>query len=149
MLRRAHLVLGPLLAVLLAGCGKAPPPPIVPVEGQVLLDGEPVNKAEVLFIPLIPYGPEYVAKGVTDEQGRFQLTCKGQPGACACENQVVIRESELPDKLKGENAQAELAKYLKSLGGRPLPPRYANLVESPLTAKVTAEEITFVFELKR
>jgi hypothetical protein len=142
-------VAGAALLTLLAGCGKAPPPPIVEAEGVVRLDGKPLNKAEIRFIPLIDYGPEYVAVGVTDEAGRFQLTCKGQPGACACENRVLVMEAELPPRLKGEDAQAELAKYLRSLGGRPLPDQYTNLTSSPLSATVKAGQKEYTFELTR
>jgi hypothetical protein len=140
---------GAALAVLAAGCGKAPPPPIVPVEGIVRLDGKPLNNAAVRFIPQIEYGPEYIATGVTDAEGRFRLTCKGKPGACACENRVVVMEADIPPKLQGENAQAELAKYLQSLGGRPIPPRYGNLVESPLSASVKADQKEYAFDLTR
>jgi hypothetical protein len=150
MARSAWLALASALpAILLAGCGKTPPPAIVAAEGVIRLDGKPLNKAEVRFIPLIGYGPEYVAVGVTDETGRFQLTCKGQPGACACENRVLVMEAELPARLKGEDAQGELAKYLQSLGGRPLPDKYANLVSSPLTANVKAEQKEYAFDLTR
>ena len=137
------------MLTLLAGCGKAPPPPIVAAEGVIRLDGKPLNKVEVRFIPQIAFGPEYVAVGVTDEAGRFQLTCKGQPGACACENRVIVMEAELPARLKGEDAQSELAKYFQTLGGRPLPDKYASLVDSPLTASVKAGQKDYNFDLTR
>lgn len=143
------IVLGAVLIALGAGCGKAPPPPIVAAEGVVRLDGRPLNKAAVRFIPQIDYGPEYIAAGVTDESGRFKLVCKGQPGACACENQVLVMEADLPPRLQSENAQIELAHYLQSLGGRPLPPQYGNLVESPLTADVKAGRTEYDFDLTR
>jgi hypothetical protein len=133
----------------LAGCFRAPPPPIVPAEGVVLLDGVPLKKVEVRFFPMIEFGPEYIAKGVTDEQGHFSLRCNGQDGACACENRVVIMEAELPARLRSENAQEELKKYFDKLGGRPLPPRYQNLAESPLTAQVSEGQKSYRFELKR
>ena len=136
------------LGLLLAGC-KAPPPPIVKAEGVVLLDGKPLNNVEVRFFPMIDYGPEYTAKGITDKQGRFQLTCKGQPGACACENRVIIAEPDLPPHLRSESAQAALARHFQSLGGRPLPPKYANLADSPLIAHVTADQREYKFELTR
>ena len=136
------------LALLLAGC-KAPPPPIVEAEGVVLLDGKPLNHVEVRFFPMIDYGAEYTAKGITDKQGRFQLTCMGQPGACACENRVIIVEPDLPPHLRGEKAQAALAKHFQSLGGRPLPPKYANLADSPLVAHVSADQKEYKFELTR
>jgi hypothetical protein len=141
-------VVGAVLAVLAPGC-KAPPPPIVAAEGVVRLDGKPVNKAQVRFIPMIAYGPEYVAVGVTDEAGRFKLTCKGQPGACACENRVVVLEADIPRELQSESAQAELAKYLRSLGRPPLPDKYANLATSPLAVTVTAGQTEYNFDLTR
>jgi hypothetical protein len=144
MIRNAVVV---AVAALLVGCGKAPPQ-IVEVEGVVLLNGKPLQRAEVRFIPVTDHGPEYLATGVTDEVGRFRLTCDGRPGACAGENQVLVMESEIPAHLKGENAQAELARYFQKLGGRPLPPRYANLAESPLTADVSAGRKEYAFDLK-
>lgn len=137
-----------LAASVLGGCAE-PPPAIVPAEGIVRLDGKPLVKVEVRFIPMINRGPEYVAKGVTDEQGRFTLTCNGQSGACACENRVLIMEAELPGRLKGENAQEELAKYFEKLGGRPLPQRYQNLAESPFVVNVTEEQKSYTFDLKK
>jgi hypothetical protein len=142
-------VAGAALVSLAVGCPKAPPPPIVEAEGVVRLDGKPLNGAAVRFLPMIDYGPEYTAVGVTDESGRFKLTCNGRPGACACENRVIVAEADIPPKLQSENAQAELAGYFKALGSRPLPEKYANLVESPLTADVKAGKKEYDFDLKR
>jgi hypothetical protein len=138
------------VAALLGGCGPSAPP-IVPAGGVVRLDGKPLNSVEVVFVPGIEFGPEYVARGVTDEEGRFQLRCKGRPGACACEHRVMIVEAELPSELKGESLQAQqdLAEYLASLGGRPLPQKYASLVDSPLTVTVTAGRSEYVLDLTR
>ncbi len=114
------------------------------------LEGKPLAKVEVRFIPTaVNLGAEYVAKGVTDEQGHFTLTCNGQSGACACDNRVLVMEAELPGRLKSENAQVELKAYFDKLGGRPLPPRYQNLADSPLVANVTTEQKSYAFELKR
>jgi hypothetical protein len=131
-----------------AGCQRELPP-IVPAEGVVRLDGKPLSKAQVRFIPLIDHGPEYVATGVTDAAGRFQLTCNGQAGACAGENRVLVMEADIPARLQGEEAQLELAKYRKTLANRPIPPRYENLAESPLTANVTADQKEYPFDLAR
>jgi hypothetical protein len=134
---------------LAGGCGKTPPPAIVEAEGTISLDGKPLYKAEVRFIPATENGSEYIAKGVTDEKGRFKLTCKGQPGACACDNHVVVLETDIPPKLLNEKAQAELRSYLQSLGNRPLPKKYANVAESPLRITVTAEQKEYHFQLVR
>jgi hypothetical protein len=139
-----------LLAGLLPGCGKKVPP-IVEATGGVRLDGKPLKNVRVRFVPVADYGPEYVATGVTDQSGRFQLTCHGKPGACACEHRVVVLEGEIPAALKGEDlrVQDELARYLQSLGGRPLPAQYATLANSPLTVTVTAQQKEYPLELTR
>jgi hypothetical protein len=142
-------VAGAVLLTAEFGCGKAPPPPILEVEGVVTLDGKPLKKAQVRFIPQIEFGPEYVASGVTDDLGQFTLLCKGQPGACAGENFVLVSEADIPARLQSETAQAELAKYFQSLGGRPLPRRYANLADSPLTVTVNAGQKKYDFKLTK
>jgi hypothetical protein len=149
MVRTASVAAAAALVALAAGCGKAPPPPIVEVEGVVCLGGKPLNKAQVRFIPLIDHGPEYVATGVTDEAGRFKLTCNGQAGACACENRVLVMEADIPARLQDEKAQLELARYFRSLGGRPIPPRYGSLTDSPLTVNVKADQKEYHFALTR
>jgi hypothetical protein len=147
MLRKE--MLGAALVAVLAGCGKPPPPQIVEVEGVVRLDGKPLKKAVVRFVPVADDASEYMASGETDEQGRFRLTCKGQAGACAGENRVLVMEGDIPRRLQGEDAQAELHKYLRSLGERPIPAKYGNLAESPLTANVKADQKVYTFDLKR
>jgi hypothetical protein len=129
----------------MSGCAKTPPP-IVPVQGVVRLDGVPLKKVEVRFFPSDDFGAEYVAKGVTDDVGRFTLMCKGETGACAGENHVVVMEV-IPADLRGERAQAKLAAYLDSLGGRPLPRQYANLVNSPLYVDVHEGRKEYVLDL--
>ncbi|MBN9118373.1 MAG: hypothetical protein J0I06_04290 [Planctomycetes bacterium] len=138
-----------VVAALAAGCGKAPPPPIVPAAGVVTIGGRPVPKAQVRFVPKIDHGPEFTAVGETDDAGRFQLKCNGQDGACACEHVVVITEGEIPAKLLTENAQTELAKYMKALPNRPIPAKYGNLAESGLRATVSADRSEYNFELQR
>jgi hypothetical protein len=113
------------------------------------LDGRPLKKAEVRFIPLIDYGAEYVATGITDESGRFRLKCNNQAGACAGENRVLVLEADIPARLQSENVQVELARYFQALGGRPIPPKYGNLAESPLTANVNADQKDYPLQLTR
>ena len=150
MNRRLSVFVAILVVIFQTGCGKIlpPPPPIVEVEGIVLLDGKPLNKVEVRFVPEVNCGVQYIAKGITNEQGLFTLTCKGKPGACECENRVLVLEAPLPAELKSEHAQLQLIKYLKSLGARP-PARYANLAESPLIVNVQAGKKEYVLELTR
>jgi hypothetical protein len=138
-----------LVAVLSAGCAQAPPA-VFKVTGVVRLGGKPLNRARVVFIPQIA-GRRYIASGQTDEAGRYQLVCNGQPGACAGENRVLILESSDPPELRGESlqVQAKLVKYRESLGNRPIPGKYGTAVRSPLRATVTAEQTEYDFELSR
>ena len=149
MRRTSRLLRAGLVFIsLFTGCRREPPPPIIPAEGVVLFKGKPLNKVQVRFIPQIDYGAEYIAVGVTDPNGRFKLMCNGEPGACAGKNLVLVAEDDIPKRLQGEDAQIELAEYFRKLGGRPIPVRYANLVESPLTATVSQEQKEFVFNLE-
>jgi hypothetical protein len=140
---------GFFLMVLIGGCGQASPPPLVEAEGIIRLDGVPLNNAQVRFVPVGNFGPEYIATGVTDKAGRFRLTCNGRPGACACECRVLVMEADIPARLQGENAQHELAAYMRGLGGRPIPPKYTDLTASPLTAHVSADQKEYNFDLVR
>lgn len=138
-----------LALALAGGCGKEPPPAILPAQGVVLLNGAPVPMAQVRLIPKIGYGAEFIATGVTDDQGRFVLKCNGQPGACATENIVVIGEADIPPQYQGESRQRELAVYLRSLKNRPIPTTYANLVSTPLKITVSEGQSEIKFDLKR
>jgi hypothetical protein len=148
MNRRVLLTAGVLVAVWTVGCGKKPPP-IVEVEGRVTLRGQPLPKAEVRFYPMTGFGGEYIAVGETDEEGRFKLSCLGQPGACACENRVTVTEAPVPAEMRGLSgeAQARVARYRAGLKNRPIPDRYANLAQSPLKVTVTADKKEYNIEL--
>ncbi len=135
-------------ALLCVGCGKSAPP-LLEVEGRVILDGKPLSNVEVRFIPALAQGSEFMAKGITDKDGKFQLTCKGKAGACVGENHVLITEAEIPTHLKSEKTQLALAQYLQSLGGRPLPEKYTDLANNPLVVNVNSEQTEYNLTLTR
>jgi hypothetical protein len=61
-----------ILGTWLVGCGGGVSgPPTEPVSGVVTLDGQPVAKANVVFVP---DGAGQGAAGVTDEAGKYALT---------------------------------------------------------------------------
>jgi hypothetical protein len=150
MARYYRVAVCTLLVALPCGCGKSPPE-IVQAEGTVRLDGKPLNKARVVFIPQGEVGPEYRAAGLTDETGRYRLTCNGQPGACAGENRVLVLESDIPKELRGESleVQARLVKYQESLGNRPIPAQYGTVAQSPLKVTVKAGQTDYPLDLTR
>jgi hypothetical protein len=130
------------------GCAETPPP-IINVEGIIRLGGKPVAKARVVFIAQSQAAKGYTASGLTDDEGRYRLMRDGQPGACAGDNRVLVQESDPPRELLAESleAQARLVKYYQSLANRPIPARYATVVQSPLRVTVTAEQTEFDFDL--
>lgn len=68
------------------GCWRSGPK-VVPVSGQVLIDGEPVADASLQFIP----AGTRPARGQTDAQGRFTLTTFQEGDGCVPgEHRVVV-----------------------------------------------------------
>lgn len=54
------------------GCGHSSRPEVVPVSGVVTLDGAPLPKATVVFIPREPGLKP--SRAITDDAGHFELT---------------------------------------------------------------------------
>ena len=134
-------------ALFLSGCSKAPPP-VVPAATVVRLNGQPLPHALVELIPTTAgFGFDSVATGTTDEKGRCQLTCRGQPGACAGEHRVTVRNAPYPDAVRGN--QAEEAKFNAGLKNRPIPEKYGVAAQTPVTVTVTADQPEYTVELKR
>jgi hypothetical protein len=118
----------------------------------LLLNGKPLPKAAVTFVPqLDTFGAESDSTAVTDENGRFTLTCayNGQPGAVAGKHIVLVTEPPLPDeKRKSRNAR-ELATFRAALGNRPIPPKYSSVSQSTLQIEVKEGVEELKLELTR
>jgi len=123
-------------ALALAGCGSG----LIPVEGTVLLDGQPLPEAQVLFLPKSGGRP---AAGKTNAEGKFKLTTdKSDDGAKPGEYQVGVTALKISYGPSGEGGeQAEKQQWLA-------PRRYSKPAESGLTAKITAAERTPKIELR-
>lgn len=71
---------------------------LVPVSGQVLLDGDPIAGAKVVFLPQQLFTADgklrKVAAALTDQQGRFNLLTEGQPGASPGQYWVLLSKLE-------------------------------------------------------
>jgi hypothetical protein len=117
------------------GCGGAK---VVPVSGQVKLDGKPLAECAVMFTP-VARGP--VANGSTDAEGRFQLATTNRSGAIAGEYFVTIVKQRVTEVVD------------KATGGRRLdtqwytPQKYSRPDTSGLRKTVNDQEHEFVFEL--
>ncbi len=142
-----------MLAVLAGGCAKTPPP-VTDVGGIVLLDGQPLPNARVEFIPqLADFGAELNSGGVTDEKGRFRLTCseKQQPGAVVGKHRVLVTEAPVPAEFRNpsQKAQAAYAEYLARQKNRPIPAAYGNVSKTPLAVEVTPGQRDYTLKLTR
>src|SRR5437763_7975974 len=129
-----YLVLGCILASLPTGCSRNG---LLEVEGTVLLDNQPVPDATVLFIP--EGGSGQPAQGVTDENGRFQLTTfKDKDGALPGAYKVTVTKSvpppQPPEAEPGDSRS--IMAHFKAIKQQkqeksPLPAVYANEKTTP------------------
>lgn len=136
-MRRWLAVCGILSALVVVGCGQSD---TVKVTGTVTLNGQPAENVEVTFLPK----GGRPASGVTDSQGKFELsTLKPGDGAMPGESVVTLGEYYPPGKPPPMPA-----------GGGPLPSRfpqkYSDTVSSPLNAKVErGGKNDFSFDVKK
>jgi hypothetical protein len=139
--------------VFCAGCAKSPPP-VTQLDGEVLLDGQPLPFAQITFVPdLEHFGAEMNSAGQSDEKGRFTLTCahKNQPGAVVAKHRVLVAELPTPAEYRKPDGdtQARYANYLATLKNRPIPAEYAVVSRTPLLLEVTEGQKSYKLELQR
>lgn len=140
-MNRMHVRL-PMLALLVVwagGCGSSNQPSLYPVQGKVLVDGQPAANIMVRFNPLGDTSPfPLVSQGLTAGDGTFTLsTHQTGDGAPAGQYAVTFQWFDLRVDKDGENTFTNKDK----LGGR-----YKNPASS--THKVTVplsnnEQLTF------
>lgn len=135
--RGAVLVCGMILLAC-AGC-RPGRPLLVPVSGQVLLDGKPVGGASVVFV-----GEGRPATGVSDSSGRFSLgTWLVGDGAAAGDYIVCVTQESAP-------ASPALADDAYAVPRNLLPPAYGAVGTTPLRARIDrGQENHFQLELNR
>jgi hypothetical protein len=82
-----------IAVVFVLGCGPKPPR-VAQVSGRVTLDGKPLPKASVTFVPMATKenpNPGPTAQGMTDEDGRYQLSVDvSTPGAVVGKCRIYI-----------------------------------------------------------
>jgi hypothetical protein len=113
-----------IAAVASTGCGGDKAYDLADVSGQVLLDGQPLANARVLFRPVADsakseLGPD--AFGTTDAQGNFTLrTIFDETGAAVGRNQVSITTLEVQENL----ADPDNARARQVVNAEKVPPQY-------------------------
>jgi hypothetical protein len=79
--------------LVVAGCGERPPR-VAAVAGRVTLDGKPLGKASVTFVPMATkenQNPGPTAQALTDADGRYQLSVDvATPGAVVGKCRIYI-----------------------------------------------------------
>jgi hypothetical protein len=138
-------------ALWLAGCGPSGVQ-LGEVEGVVVLDGKPLQNAEVQFIPEPGQATDAPrSTAVTDDQGRFKLVCDdGRQGAVVGLHRAVLRD------LNQYEAFVPVDKHSPDYGyvdDRPrarsrFPDHYGDLSRTPLRKEVKAGKQTIDVELK-
>ncbi len=76
-----------LIAVLMAGCGSRGPK-LGAVKGRVTMDGQPLSKVIVTFVPA---SGGISSSGVTNEQGEYELACPLGRGAVIGQHRVYVQ----------------------------------------------------------
>jgi hypothetical protein len=147
----------PLLALLGSGCQREQS--YGEVEGVVTLDGKPLTKAEVVFLP----DPDKGTTGrrstaLTDEQGRYRIASdKGHPGAPVGFHRVCINDLLAPrtgpapvlpedNDGKGLAGTKALGPAGASMPKSRFPMAYSNAVETPFR-DIEVKEETQVIDL--
>jgi hypothetical protein len=124
--------------LLCAGCNKGPSD-LGLVEGQVLMDGKPLNNIQVTFTPDTgqgTYGPN--SSAITDENGHFKLICedkKRKPGAVIGNHRVTLVDMGAAPTSSEDSHSSNQKKMLKQDQGNkkqnPLKPDLAGQREKP------------------
>lgn len=130
--------LGLLVVVVCCGCGPRPPA-VHPAGGRILFQGAPVAGFMVEFSSRAKPTEGLGANGLTDSQGGFTLRTRFEgrllPGVVSGPHRVVV----IPPPATDEDT-TEIV---------PVPIRYADYLQSGLTAEVTADGANdFTFDLK-
>lgn len=142
---RRFVALGLLVGVStwFTGCGGGlgDAPETVPAKGQVTVEGTPMARLSVAFIP----AKGTIATGETDDQGNFTLTTNTRDGAVVGNYSVAISViQEATEAMPGMDGY-------KKPEAPPFAAKYTDAKSSGLTATVDADpsKNDFKFDLKK
>jgi hypothetical protein len=121
---------GLFYCAVVAGCAERPDlPPTARVSGTVTLDGQPLPRGTVQFVPDTAQGTEGPSGvGYIDEEGHFEITTAGVQGAIIGHHKISVK------------AEADYDQTQISMGPSLIPRRYNNPDTSELTAEVKENE---------
>jgi hypothetical protein len=127
-------------AAMLTGCGSDDGPKLVPVSGQVTLDGKPVPGVGVSFRPDTSKGNKSVHEpgGAADAEGKYELVAAAKNGAEVGWYKVVIVPAS-PVPTGGE---------MPTIGPPPFNTKYTDVTTTDLSIEVTGGAAPGAYELK-
>jgi hypothetical protein len=130
-------IAGALLVAALTGCGKSD---LVQVKGKVLLDGQPVEGAVVLFHPSASVTRGNGGRAYSDSNGAFQATTpQGRKGLFPGDYAITLSGKKRPAGVNPRpETPEELQAHVAALRAAPdmFPVQYADKASTPLTVTV-------------
>jgi hypothetical protein len=143
--RRAAFRQAALLMLFTAGCTVGPRlEQAEKVTGTVRMDGKALAKVHVQFFPQV--GADVKAPssaGMTDDEGRYELTCEnGKPGAIIASHKVVVVSGRSAEAEPNDDPGAPQAKTSATV-----PAVYGIAAKTPLEVEVKANETTYDLNL--
>ncbi len=130
-----------VMLLTLAGCPSASTRPeveLVPVDGTVTMDGEPLAGASVMF-------GGGSAMGETDANGHYELARGDRKGVTVGDHTVVIEKWVTED---GSPYKSDEVSPMEANAKQEIPAKYSNGETTELKATVPAAGGTIDFELK-
>jgi hypothetical protein len=114
-------------------------PKLQPVTGFVRLDGEPLNNADIMFLPL---AGDLEASGRSDAEGKYELHVRTKNGAVAGNYKVTISK-----RVREDGSEFPEDRSNMGIGKESLPMKYVDRNLTDLTAEVTEGENQIDFDL--
>jgi len=130
-----------LLTAILLGGGCAGDEPLAAVKGSVELDGRPLDRVLVCFVP--ESGGDTArpnSQGVTDADGGYRLQCEGRDGAVIGWHRVILEDLAPYASQRKEDAPAGSTTVR-------VPARYRTLRDTPLRVEVVPDGEPIVLKL--
>jgi predicted small lipoprotein YifL len=129
-----------LLVSLAAGCGQEGPE-LLPVDGAVTLDDQPLPEAQINFIP-DPTNPVVTpGEAVSNEDGSYRASYMGRGGLAPGRYKVTVQKftfsgdtSRIPKEILDDPEQLRLSGISK----QSLPPLYAEANRTPFQIEVAS-----------
>lgn len=146
MMAKAQRLCAGLLMAGLVGCGSgAGRLTVVPVEGVVSVNGEPVVGANVSFMPETPAQGMLSAAGTSDAQGKFKLSAGSYVGLPAGKYKVAVTHYTMKDgsPIKSDNPMMDVNQLIAAgKAKQAIPRKYSDMESTQLRMEVAVGKTT-------